>query len=92
MKLSLDATLAVVGNGIPIGAHFTANYPVDFPRDTFLTNWSQYDGRVHLMWQANPADSAGKQAAMLYYAPERVNPRAGWRQRTARAQQPRLRL
>ena len=69
---NLNALLAGPCDGIPVGAHFTVNYPEGFPRDTFLTNWSDYDGRVHLMWQANQDDSAGKQAAMCYYARERV--------------------
>ncbi len=69
----LDNTLSIVGGGIPIGAHFTDNYPEGFPRDTFITNWNKYDGKVHLMWQANPADSAGTQGARLYYARQRVN-------------------
>lgn len=74
----LDDTLSIVSNGIPVGAHFTPNYPEGFPRDTFfdgtsMKGWDYYDGRVHLMWQAHQNDSAGKQAAMLYYARERVN-------------------
>lgn len=69
----LDDALAVTANGCPSGAHFTANYPEGFPRDTFLTTWGAYDGRLHLMWQANQDDSAGKQGAMLYYARQRVN-------------------
>jgi hypothetical protein len=63
----------VANTSLPIGAHFTANYPEGFPRDTMITDWNKYDGRVHLMWQANQHDSAGKQAAMCYYARERVN-------------------
>ena len=69
----LDNTLAITANGIPIGAHFTSNYPSGFPRDTFLTNWDKYDGRVHLMWQTDPNDNAGTQGARLYYARQRVN-------------------
>ncbi len=69
----LQSTLSIVSNGIPVGAHFTSNYPSGFPRDTFLTNWSDYDGRVHLLWQTNPGESAGTQAARLYYARQRVN-------------------
>ena len=69
----LQNTLSIVANGIPIGAHFTSNYPSGFPRDTFLTNWSDYDGRVHLCWQTDPNESAGTQAARLYYARQRVN-------------------
>jgi hypothetical protein len=59
--------------GIPIGAHFTSNYPSGWPRDTFLTDWSPFDGKVHLMWQADQNDSAGTQGARLYYARQRVN-------------------
>jgi hypothetical protein len=69
----LDNTLSIVAHGIPVGAHFTSNYPVDFPRDTFLTDWSTYDGKVHLCWQTNPNESAGTQGARLYYARQRVN-------------------
>lgn len=69
----LDNTLSVVSNGIPVGAHFTSNYPEGFPRDTFLPNWDKYDGRVHLCWQANDKESAGTQGARLYYARQRVN-------------------
>lgn len=69
----LDNNLAISGGGLPTGAHFTANYPEGFPRDTFLINWAKFNGKVHLCWQANPADSAGRQAAMLYYARRRVN-------------------
>lgn len=72
----LDDTLAITANGIPVGMHTTANYPSGFPRDTFLVSWAPYDGRVHCMWQADPNDSAGTQAARLYYARQRVN--IGW--------------
>lgn len=79
-----DAALRVLVNRtpLPIFAHFTPNYPEGFPRDTFLTNWADFDGRVHLAWQAGaygggptghpPTDSAGKMSAMLYYARRRV--------------------
>lgn len=69
----------VANTSVPLGAHFTANYPTEFPRDTFITNWSKYDGRVHLCWQANCSDpnqkgfTAGGQGSMLYYARQRVN-------------------
>jgi hypothetical protein len=69
----LDNALAITGRGIPIGAHFTANYPEGFPRDTFLINWADYDGQVHLCWQAEPTEPAGTQGARLYYARLRVN-------------------
>ncbi len=72
-EVVLDNTLSIVANGVPVGAHFTANYPEGFPRDTHLTNWDKYDGRVHLCWQANPKESAGTQGARLYYARQRVN-------------------
>lgn len=62
-----------IGPSIPRGAHFTDNYPEGFPRDTFLTNWADWNGRVHLMWQANQNDTAGKQGAMSYYARLRVS-------------------
>jgi hypothetical protein len=67
----LDDNLAMTP-GLPSGAHFTPNYPEGFPRDTFITNWDKYNGRLHLCWQANSYDSAGKQGAMLYYARQRV--------------------
>jgi hypothetical protein len=72
----LDSALATAP-GVPIGVHFTANYPDGFPRDTFLAggasgSWADYNGRVHLCWQANQDDSAGKQGAMSFYARQRV--------------------
>jgi hypothetical protein len=67
----LDDNLAMTP-GLPSGAHFFPNYPVGFPSDTFITNWDKYNGRLHLCWQANSDDSAGKQGAMLYYARQRV--------------------
>lgn len=60
----------------PTGVHFTSNYPISFPLDTYMPNWGKYNGKVHLCWQANQNDSAGKQGAMLYYARQRVN--LGW--------------
>lgn len=69
----LDQFVANVGHGIPIAAHFTANYPVHLPRELYLRDWSKYDGKVHLFWQADQNVSAGEQAAMLYYARQRVN-------------------
>lgn len=73
----LDNTLSVVGNGIPVGAHMTGGFPLGFPRDTFfdgssMPGFDHYDGRVHLMWQAIPANSAGLQAFNLYEARVRV--------------------
>jgi hypothetical protein len=69
----LTSTLGVVGHGIPVGAHFSSNFPEGFPRDTFLTDWSDFDGWVHLMYQADQNDLAGAQGARLYYARQRVN-------------------
>lgn len=68
-----------VGGRIPLGAHFTCDgsrgmsYPIGFPRDTFLNNWSLYDGRVHLMNQQDGNASAGQQGASMYYARLHVN-------------------
>lgn len=61
-----------LAQGIPCGAHFTMNWPEGFPRDTFVNNWADYNGRLHLMWQANQDEPAGTQAARLYYARQRV--------------------
>jgi hypothetical protein len=74
----IQSALAINGHGgIPTGVHFTSNYPVGFPIDTYLTDWSSYDNyNVHLMWQADQNDSAGKQGAMQYYARMRVQ--LGW--------------
>jgi hypothetical protein len=74
----LSDTLHITGGGIPLGAHFTSNFPEGFPRDTFfdgrsMPSFADYDGRVHLCWQANQNESAGTQAARLYYARQRVN-------------------
>lgn len=68
----LDSLLAGPLHGIPAAAHFTSNYPDGFPRDTFLTNWADYNGRLHLCWQADQTQSAGTQGALLYYARRRV--------------------
>jgi hypothetical protein len=68
----LDQLLAGPLNGIPCAAHFTSNYPLGFPRDTFLTNWADYNGRLHLCWQANQNDTAGTRGALLGYARRRV--------------------
>lgn len=78
-EASLQAVDAYIGGRIPIGAHFTADpnrhmgYPIGFPRDTFLNNWSLYDGRVHLMQQLDVDASAGLQGASMYYARLHVN-------------------
>jgi hypothetical protein len=68
----IQNTLSITANGIPIGAHFTANWPEGFPRDTMVPNWSQYDGKLHCLWQADQNESAGMQAARMYYARERL--------------------
>lgn len=73
LNARLDDLVARYPPSLNLAAHFTANYPDGFPRDTMLTNWSRYDGRVHLFWQANQTQSAGTQGAMLYYARRRVN-------------------
>jgi len=74
----LDAALLITANGCPSAAHFSLNYPKGFPADTFfdgrsMKGWDAYNGRVHLMWQANSNELAGMQGANLYYARERVN-------------------
>ncbi len=74
----LDDTLHISGHGIPVLAHFTANYPEGFPRDTFfdgrsMKSFADYNGLVHLAWQADQNESAGTQAARCYYARQRVN-------------------
>ena len=61
---------------IPCGVHFTDNWPLRAPLDTYLTNWAPYDGRLHLCWQANQKETAGTQGGSLYYARMRVN--LGW--------------
>lgn len=76
---SLQIVDRYIGGRIPIGAHFTADgarhmgYPIGFPRDTFLNDWSPYDGRVHLMQQLDVDASAGLQGASMYYARLHVN-------------------
>lgn len=64
-------------DGIPTCAHFTAGakggYPLGFPRDTFITNWADFDGKLHLAHQANQNFSAGEQGADLVYTRRRVN-------------------
>jgi hypothetical protein len=74
----LADTLSVTGGGIPIGAHTTANFPEGFPRDTFfdgrsMPSFADYNGKVHCCWQADQRESAGMQAARLYYARQRVS-------------------
>lgn len=67
---------------LPIFAHFTAEpsapegrgmgYPLGFPRDTFILDWSKYDGRLHLALQLNVSSDAGLQGAGTWYARRRV--------------------
>jgi hypothetical protein len=78
LEVILDNNLSIIANGCPVAVHFTDNYPEGFPRDTYfdgrsMSGWDKYNGKVHLCWQANQNDSAGKQGAMLYYARQRVN-------------------
>lgn len=78
-EASLQELDRYIGGRIPIGVHFTADgdrqmgYPIGFPRDTFLNDWSPYDGRVHLMQQLDVNASAGLQGASMYYARQHVN-------------------
>lgn len=73
----LDAIVAnnmTMCGSVPCAVHFTSNWPVGFPHDTYMTSWP--DG-LHLCWQADQRDSSGRQGAMLYYARMWVN--LGWR-------------
>lgn len=77
---SLNQIDQYVGGRIPIGVHFTCDgdrkmgYPLGFPRDTFLNDWSPYDGRVHLCLQLEGESApAGLQGAAMYYARQHVN-------------------
>lgn len=78
-EASLQQIDGYIGGRIPIGVHFTCDgdrqmgYPIGFPRDTFLNDWSPYDGRVHLMQQMDSTASAGLQGASMYYARLHVN-------------------
>lgn len=78
-EASLQTIDAYIKGAIPIGAHFTAagdrkmGYPIGFPRDTFLQDWSPYDGRVHLCQQLDVTASAGLQGASMYYGRLHVN-------------------
>lgn len=78
-EASLQQIDSYIKGRLPIGAHFTADgqrhmgYPIGMPRDTFLNDWSPYDGRVHLMWQGDQSASAGLMGAALYYARLHVN-------------------
>lgn len=87
---SLHMVNDAIGGAIPIGAHFTASgeramgYPTGSPRADYIRDWSQFNGRVHLMAQLSPWEpgksendpvlcSAGRQGASMYYARRRVN-------------------
>lgn len=79
-EASLQGIDRYVGGRIPIGVHFTADgsrhmgYPIGFPRDDYLRDWSPYDGRVHLCWQGDPTASAGLMGASIgHYARLHVN-------------------
>lgn len=78
-EASLQALDGYVGGRIPIGVHFSADadrqmgYPIGFPRETYLNDWSIYDGRVHLCNQQWPYAEAGRQGASTYYARLHVN-------------------
>lgn len=78
-EASLQTIDRYINGKIPIGVHFTANaerhmgYPIGFPRDTFLNDWSLYNGRVHLCQQLDVDASAGLQGASMYYARQHVN-------------------
>ena len=72
-EFQLDAFLAGAGHGIPVGFHTTANYPLKLPRELFIRDWAKYNGKVHMFWEADQNQSAGTQAALLYYARRRVN-------------------
>jgi hypothetical protein len=37
-----------------------------------MSGWDKYNGKLHLCWQADYNNSAGQQAAMMYYARQRV--------------------
>jgi hypothetical protein len=68
-----------LGGRIPIGVHFSADgdrhmgYPIGWTRDTYLNDWSPFNGRVHLMQQMSVEASAGKQGASMYYARRWIN-------------------
>lgn len=82
-EASLQAIDTHIGGRLPIGVHFTADggrkmgYPIGFPRETFLNDWSPYNGRVHLCQQLDVMASAGLQGASMYYARLHVNCGAG---------------
>ncbi len=71
-EASLQQMDAYVGGRVPLGVHFTADggrqmgYPIGFPRDTFLNDWSPYNGRVHLCQQLDVTAPAGLQGASMW--------------------------
>lgn len=73
-EASLQQIDGYIKGALPISAHFTCDgdrhmaYPIGFPRDTFLLDWSKYDGRVHLCVQHDVNAPAGLQGASMYYA------------------------
>lgn len=77
-EASIQQIDGYLGGKIPMAAHFTCDgdrhmaYPIGFPRDTFLLDWSKYDGRLHLMVQNDVTAPAGLQGASMYYARLRV--------------------
>lgn len=83
-EASLQMIDAHIGGRLPIGVHFSDDedsssnhyglgYPVGMPRDTFLNDWSPYDGRVHCCLQLGSRISAGRQGAGMWYARQHVN-------------------
>lgn len=63
---------------IPVAAHML-NYPDGFPQDTFFAGgstgpgWADFDGALHLCYEANNNDDLGTMGARMYYARQRVN-------------------
>ena len=78
-EAALSQVDAYIGGAISIGVHFTADadrhmgYPIGWTRDTYLNDWSPFDGRVHLMQQMSVQASAGLQGASMYYARRHIN-------------------
>jgi hypothetical protein len=62
---------------IPVAMH-ALNYPDGFPQDTFLAGgstgpgWADFDGALHLCYEANNQDDLGTMGARLLYARLRV--------------------
>lgn len=82
-EIGLQKLCDFIQRRIPIAAHFTAEpgpdqggrgmgYPLGFPRDTFILDWSRYDGQVHLALQLNVNSSAGLQGVGHWYARRRL--------------------